>query len=105
MGKERTIQVLIVDGHTLVRRGIRSILEDYSDIHIVGEASDGLEAIHLVEKHAPCVVLMDINMPRMGGVEASAQIMSRYADTIIIGLSMERQWRIRRRCNEPAPFG
>lgn len=42
-----------------------------------------------MEKHAPCVVLMDINMPRMGGVEASAQIMSRYADTIIIGLSMD----------------
>jgi len=84
----KEIQVLIVDDHVLVRRGIRSILEGYPDIHVVGEASDGLEAIFFVEKYLPCVVVMDINMPRMDGVQASAQIMSRYPDTIIIGLSV-----------------
>ena len=88
MTEEQVIQVLIVDDHVLVRRGIRSILEGYPDIDVVGEAGDGIEAILCVEKHCPGIVLMDINMPKMGGVEATARIMSRCPNTIIIGLSV-----------------
>lgn len=100
MKKEGAIQVLIVDDHTLVRQGLRSMLEDYSDIQVVGEARNGLEAIFLMETLRPCVVLMDINMPKMNGIEATAQITNRYPDTRIIGLSVnattENQEAIRR---------
>lgn len=83
-----TLGVLIVDDHILVRQAIRSMLEGYPDIKVVGEASDGIEAIGFVENHHPPVVLMDINMPKMNGIEASVQIMNRYPDTIILGLSV-----------------
>ncbi len=88
MKNEKTIEVLIVDDHTLVREGIRSMLEGYPDIHVVGEARNGLEAIFLVEKLRPRIVLMDINMPKMNGIEATAQITNGYPDTSIIGLSV-----------------
>jgi DNA-binding NarL/FixJ family response regulator len=81
------LQVLLVDDHAIVRKGIRSMLESYRDIQVVGEASNGIEAIKLMEQLHPNIVLMDINMPKMDGVEATAQIMSGYPDTIIIGLS------------------
>jgi DNA-binding NarL/FixJ family response regulator len=85
-GKE--LPVLIVDDHAQVRQGIRSILEGYADIQVVGEASTGGEAIHMVTQLCPRVVLMDINMPQMNGIEATAHITRRYPDTIIIGLSV-----------------
>jgi DNA-binding NarL/FixJ family response regulator len=88
MKQKKAIQVLIVDDHTLVRQGIRSMLEDYPDIHVVGEARNGLEAIFLVETLRPHIVLMDINMPKMNGIEATAQITKGYPDTRIIGLSV-----------------
>jgi DNA-binding NarL/FixJ family response regulator len=88
MKKEKAIQVLIVDDHAIVRQGIRSMLEGYPDIHVVGEARNGLEAIFLVEKFRPSIVLMDINMPKMNGIEATAQITNGYPDTSIIGLSV-----------------
>ena len=94
------IQVLIVDDSAIIRQGIRSMLEDYPDIHVVGEARNGLEAIFLVEKLRPSIVLMDINMPKMDGIEATAQITNRYPDTSIIGVSVnantEHQEAIRR---------
>jgi len=77
-----------VDDHTLVREGIRSLLESYGDIQVVGEASNGIEAIILVEQLRPNIVLMDVNMPKMNGIEATAQITSGYPDTIVIGLSV-----------------
>ena len=65
-----------MDDHTLVREGIRSLLESYGDIQVVGEASNGIEAIILVEQLRPNIVLMDVNMPKMNGIEATAQITS-----------------------------
>lgn len=82
------LQVLIVDDHTLVREGIRSMLESYGDIQVVGEARNGIEAILLVEQFHPNIILMDINMPKMDGIEATARITSGYPGTIIIGLSV-----------------
>lgn len=83
-----TLGVLIVDDHILIRRALRSMLEGYPDIKVVGEASDGTEAIVFVENHHPRIVLMDVNMPKMDGIEASVQIMNRYPNTIIVGLSV-----------------
>ncbi len=62
------LQVLLVDDHAIVRKGIRSMLESYRDIQVVGEASNGIEAIKLMEQLHPNIVLMDINMPKMDGV-------------------------------------
>lgn len=88
MKEEKAIQILIVDDHALVRREIRSMLAGYPDVHVVGEARNGLEALFLVEKLRPRIVLMDINMPKMNGIEATAQITAGYPDTIIIGFSV-----------------
>ena len=88
MAQRATLDVLIVDDHILVRRALRAMLEGYPDLKVVGDASDGMEAIVFVENHQPHVVLMDVNMPKMNGVEASVQIMNRYPNTIIVGLSV-----------------
>jgi two-component system response regulator NreC len=69
-----TISVLIVDDHALVREGVASILHTADDIRVIGEASDGLEAIDKVKRLNPGIVLMDIAMPRLGGLEATLEI-------------------------------
>jgi DNA-binding NarL/FixJ family response regulator len=73
------IRVVVVDDQALVRAGFRMILEAEDDIDVVGEASDGLEALELVERAAPHVVLMDIRMPNLDGVEATARLTSGHA--------------------------
>lgn len=88
MEEERRLQVLIVDDHALLRQGIRSMLESYGDIQVVGEARNGIEAIQVMKQLHPSIVLMDINMPKMNGIEATARITNEYPGTIIIGLSM-----------------
>jgi NarL family two-component system response regulator LiaR len=68
------ITLLIVDDHDVVRQGVRAFLQTQPDLHIVGEASTGEEAIRLAQEHIPDVVLMDLVMPGMKGVEATRQI-------------------------------
>ncbi len=68
------IKVLIADDHRVVREGLAAILKTKDDILIVGEAQDGMEAVEKVKTLVPDVVLMDVSMPRMGGVEATRQI-------------------------------
>jgi two-component system response regulator NreC len=82
------ISVLLVDDHSLVRRGFRRMLEDEPDISVAGEAGDGEEAIRLSEKLRPRVILMDCALPGMSGLDATRRILERLPDTIILMLSM-----------------
>ncbi len=70
----KPIRVLLVEDHTLMRAGIRSLLQNFSGMEIVAETSDGLEAVRLAETHQPDVVLMDISMKGLNGLEATARI-------------------------------
>ena len=81
-------RVLLVDDHAMVRQGLRSVLDAYTDIQVVGEARDGSEAVHLVGELRPRVVVMDINMPRMNGIEATVRIKTLRPETIVIGISV-----------------
>jgi PAS domain S-box-containing protein len=82
------VPVLLVDDHAMVRQGLRSVLDAYADIQVVGEAGDGAEAVKLVETLRPWVVVMDINMPKMNGIEATTQIKIKWPETTIIGISV-----------------
>jgi len=81
------IKVLIADDHTILREGIRSLLKLYEDIEVVGEAADGNEAVEKVTKLSPDVVLMDIAMPGLGGLEATLEIRKRSPQTKILVLT------------------
>jgi two-component system, NarL family, response regulator LiaR len=70
----RPIQVLIVDDHAMVRKGIRALLNEYEDIRVVGEAANGYKAIELTKQVNPDVILMDLSMPVMDGIEAIKKI-------------------------------
>lgn len=72
----------------MVRQSLRSVLDRYTDIEVVGEAADGEEAVASVERFQPAVVVMDINMPKKNGIEATGAIESRYPNIAIIGLSV-----------------
>ena len=91
MAGERAVRVLLVDDHTIVRQGLRSLLQSYPDIDVVGEASNGEEAVHSVEQLRPTVVVMDINMPVMDGIKATRQIKIRYPHVAVLGLSFNAQ--------------
>jgi two-component system nitrate/nitrite response regulator NarL len=82
------IKVMIVDDHTLFRQGLRKVLETYREIQVIGEASDGKEAIVRVGELQPDVVLMDIKMPRMEGFESTRLIRESYPELVIIALTM-----------------
>ena len=87
----KKVKVLIVDDHTLLREGLRQLLELEKDIEVVGEAGDGLEAVSKARKLSPDVVLMDLNLPVVNGVAAIRQILEEAPDTGIIALTMYRQ--------------
>jgi NarL family two-component system response regulator LiaR len=81
------IKVIIADDHVLFREGTRNLIEQEKDIEVVGEASDGEEAIRLVDKLHPQVVLMDIAMPKANGIEATRQIKARQPSTAVLILT------------------
>jgi two-component system response regulator NreC len=83
-----TLRILIVDDHGIVRAGVRSLLEGETDMEVVGEASGGEEAIDKVRQFQPQVVLMDLAMPGMNGIEATRQIKKELPDTRVLILSM-----------------
>ena len=85
------ITTLLVDDHAIVRDGLRYVLETESDFQIVGEADNGREAVQLTVQHRPDVVIMDVTMPELNGIEATTQIRARCPDTEVIILSMHRE--------------
>lgn len=87
MSQSKAIRVVIVDNTDSVRYGLSLALESYEDIQVVGEASDGLQAIQQCQELCPDVVVMDIVMPNMSGIEASRVIRRQYPQTQIILLS------------------
>jgi DNA-binding NarL/FixJ family response regulator len=91
------IRVMLVEDHTLVRMGFRALLGQIPHVVVVAEASDGRTALDLIHHHQPDVVLMDITMPELNGLEATARIAARYPTTRVIILSMhhseEYVWR------------
>jgi DNA-binding NarL/FixJ family response regulator len=84
----KTARVLLADDHALVRAGIRSLLEKISGIEVVAEAGDGYEALELTKKHFPNVVLMDIAIPGLNGLEALARATKEFPAVKVIILSM-----------------
>jgi signal transduction histidine kinase/ActR/RegA family two-component response regulator len=86
--KNGLIRVLLVDDHAMVRQGLRSVLDAYADIQVVGEAQDGSEAVRLAEELRPRVVVMDINMPTLNGIEATERIKTQWPGTVVIGISV-----------------
>jgi DNA-binding NarL/FixJ family response regulator len=93
----KPIRVILADDHTLVRAGIRALLEKLPGVEVVGEADDGREVLNLVKLHRPDIVLMDITMPGLNGLEAAERIANRFAEVRVIILSMhnneEYYWR------------
>jgi DNA-binding NarL/FixJ family response regulator len=88
-----TTRLLLVDDHRIVREGLRMLLGDKVDIDIVGEAIDGREAVRLAADLSPDVVLMDVGMRGMNGIEATRQIVAARPDTKILALSMHNDGR------------
>jgi two-component system invasion response regulator UvrY len=82
------IKVLLVDDHELIRTGVKGILDKAPDIDVSGEASSGEEAIELLQKTSPDVVLMDVNMPGMGGIEATRRLLRIKPDLKVIALTV-----------------
>jgi DNA-binding NarL/FixJ family response regulator len=85
------LKVLLVDDHALVRRGFRRMLEDEPSFQVVGEASDGLEAVESAEKLHPDVIVMDCALPQINGIEASRRVLASRPDTKILMLSMHSE--------------
>lgn len=82
------IRVLLVDDHAMMRQGLRSVLEGYRDVSVVGEASDGQEAVQAAHELLPSIVVMDINMPKVNGIEATRRIKTAHPQIVVIGLSV-----------------
>jgi RNA polymerase sigma factor (sigma-70 family) len=82
------IRIVLADDHTVIRKGLRLLLEGQADFAVVGEASDGRAAVELAEQHKPNVVVMDVAMPQLNGIEAARQIAAKSPQTAIVFLSM-----------------
>ena len=83
-----TIKIFIADDHRILREGLRSLIEKMSDVRVVGDAGNGREAVRLVTERRPDVVIMDVNMPHLNGIEATRLLLKELPAVKVIGLSM-----------------
>jgi DNA-binding NarL/FixJ family response regulator len=82
--------IMLADDHILVRQGIKKIIQEDNNMLVVGEAGDGIELLEMLEKKTPDLVILDISMPRLRGLEAAKQIKQLYPDIKVLILSMHR---------------
>ena len=87
------IEILIADDHRMFRQGLKSLIEKESNYTVIAEASNGKQAVELCRSHSPRLVLMDISMPELTGIEATKQILQELPDTKIVALSMHADQR------------
>jgi two-component system, NarL family, response regulator NreC len=85
---KKAFNIVIAEDHTILREGLKALLLSQSDLKVVGEAADGLEAIRCVQNHSPDVILLDLSMPKMTGLDAIKEIKRVNADTKIIMLTV-----------------
>ncbi|HEY9139967.1 MAG TPA: response regulator transcription factor [Bryobacteraceae bacterium] len=86
----KQIRILLADDHTVVRDGLRALLERESDMTVVAEAADGRECVQMAETEAPDVVVMDLAMPNMNGMEATRRLLAANARVSVVILSMHQ---------------
>jgi DNA-binding NarL/FixJ family response regulator len=91
---KETIRILLADDHTLMRRGLRALLADEPDMDVVAEAQTGREAVKLAAEHRPEIVIMDIAMPDLNGIEAARKILQDSPGVKVMALSMHPEGRI-----------
>lgn len=84
----KTVRILLADDHTVMRKGLRLLLENHPGFIVVAEAADGREAVEACDREAPEVVVLDVGMPNLNGIEAARQISARHPRTSIVFLSM-----------------
>ena len=84
------VRIVLAEDHTILREGLRALLSADPDFEIIGEAADGREAVRFVEKQVPDLILMDLSMPRMTGMDAIREIKKRYPQTKIIALTVHK---------------
>lgn len=87
---QKKLSIVLADDHTILREGLRALLTADSSFEIVGEARDGREAVRCIEKLGPDLLLMDLSMPRMSGMDAIREIKKRYPETKIIALTVHK---------------
>ena len=88
--QNKKIRVLLADDHAILRKGVRMLIDAQPDLEVVGEAKTGREAIHEARELKPDVVVMDVSMPELNGIEGTRQICDELPHTKVIGLSMHR---------------
>src|SRR5215470_9031248 len=91
MIQTKPIQIMLVDDHDMVRRGLAVFLSGFPDMELVGEAAHGMEAVDLCAEVQPDVILMDVLMPEMDGIEATRQIKAKYPNVQILMLSSSKE--------------
>jgi len=105
LNESEKIRVMVVDDHLVVREGLITLLKTFPDFNLVGEASSGEEAIHLCAQLDPDVVLMDLVMPEMSGVEATKTIRQRYPDSQVLAVTSFKETEMVRGVLEAGAIG
>jgi DNA-binding NarL/FixJ family response regulator len=99
------IRIILADDHVVVRQGLRSLIDQERDMRVVGEAGDGLQLLDLVKKLRPEVVLVDVKMPNLNGLDAAEEIQRRFPDTHTVILTMHADRSYVERAMQASVFG
>ena len=83
-------RIVLADDHALLRQGVKKIIEEAGDMTGVGEAGDGLQLLHLLKKETPDLVILDISMPKLRGIEATSEVKQSYPKVEVLILSMHK---------------